>query len=667
MTHKPDKYQQVAIHTEESRVLVVAAPGSGKTTVIVNRVYYLMKQKNVSADNIIVITFTRAAAENMKERFKKLWGNGKLPFFGTFHGLFYKILRRHLGDISIINPSLAFTIINNTLLNFIDEVGEDKVKEVINNISLMKCKGIALEDFTPSIDRAAFINCYNNYEEYKSKKGLWDFDDIQIEAKKLFMSNEQLLDKYRQLFRYILVDEFQDCDFLQIDLLKLLLKDNNLFAVGDEDQSIYAFRGSNPKCMVEFQKNFHKGVKYFLNYNYRSVSNIVEGSIRLIGHNKERYEKDIKAFRKELGQISVNYVYNENIQGESIAQEIIKYCEGGGEFSHNAVLYRTNQEARAIIDAFIRRKIPFVLLDKEYNFYEHFICKDLLAYLKLSIDPYDRESLVRIINKPFRYISRANLQELKSYPYVMDSFEILKSLKNMPPFQIKNIDKLRTDISALNKTSLNSAINRIIMELGYLDYLKEYSSKYKYPFEDLEELLEEFKATAEDCKSIVSLLAHVEEYKEEINNSKKNSRESSVILSTIHGVKGMEFKRVFIIDCNQEYIPHKNSMKSNLEEERRLFYVGITRAIDDLHLYVPKSIHGKAKEVSSFIKEGAFKAAEKLPSPFEVGDLISHKAFNIGEVTELQGNIIEISFRDGIKRRFDLEILIKHKLLEKIG
>lgn len=661
-----DKYQQAAVKTEKDKVLVVAAPGSGKTTVIINRVYYLMKYKKVSADNIIVITFTRAAAQNMKNRFQKLWPGVKSPFFGTFHGLFYKILKRHLGDIKIIEPGMAFNIINNTLLGYLDEVGEDKVKEVLNNISIFKCSEVEPNSFQPTIDKEVFIHCKNNYENYKNKNNLWDFDDIQLEAKELFINNKSLLDSYRKLFKHILVDEFQDCDALQIEIVKMLSKGNHLFAVGDEDQCIYTFRGSKPECMVDFQKHFSSGVKYFLNYNYRSTNNIVEGSKSLIINNKQRYEKDIKAYRKQEGEIQVNYVFNEGLQAESIAAYIEKEYSKGVNYSNHAVLFRTNQEARSIIDAFIRKKIPFVMLDKEYNFFEHFICRDILAYLRLSIDNKDRDSFLRIINKPFRYISKHSLLEVKNYTYSSDCFEILKGNKDIPAFQIKNLDRLQKDIASLNKTSLHSAINRIILEFSYLDYLKEYSIKYKVPFEELQELLDEFIQSAEEYKSIISFLAHVEVYTEEIKNSARKKDGDSVIISTIHGVKGMEFNSVFIVNCCEETIPHINSIEDNLEEERRLFYVGVTRAINKLNLYVPKNILGKKREVSRFIGESSFRGTIEEKETFKKDDYVYHKAFHKGKVLKVQDNVVEIMFSDGSSKKFDINILIENDLIEKL-
>ena len=657
-----DKFQVEAVTSSKKNILVVAAPGSGKTTVIINRVFYLIKEKNVNPDNIIVITFTKAAALNMKSRFLSLAGGSKAPFFGTLHALFYKILRRAYGEINIIEAYDSFKIINSTLVKYLDEVNEDKVKEILNNISIFKSSFIKIEDFTPSMDKDIFKECYKNYEEYKASKGLLDFDDLQIKCKLLFEKEPMLLQRYKRLFKYILVDEFQDCDGLQIELLKALTEDNSLFAVGDEDQCIYSFRGSKPECMVNFFQHFKEGNKIYLSYNYRSAENIVELSKKIIINNKIRNSKDIISFRKDNKTILWKSAYNEGQQAEEIIDIIIKQNSEEIHYKDNALLYRTNMESRSLIDGFIRKKIPFVILDKEYNFYEHFICKDLISYLKLSIDPFDRESFIRIINKPFRYISRSNLDIIKEYKYKEDCFYIFKNYCEAADFQMKVMDKLKSTIQSLNKMSLRSAIDYIIMDLGYIDYLREYCNKFKLNIEELEEIMEEFKNSADGYNNIISFLAHIDVYKEEVSKNKSTSNREGVILSTIHGVKGMEFKNVYVINCNEDNIPHINSME-NIEEERRLFYVAVTRAIDNLYLFSTRSIRGKMKEKSRFIEECGIE--NEYIGKYKKGDKIFHKAFKEGIIQEIKEKEIDIKFND-IVRKFDLDILIANDLIEKI-
>lgn len=563
-----DNYQVNAIKIKEKNVLVVAAPGSGKTTVIINRVNYLIEERKARTRDIIVITFTKAAAENMKNRYKNTFNKTVSPFFGTFHGLFYKILLREGYKINIIESGKCHSIIRVILSKYFDDVNDDKIREVLNNISIFKTSLGNIENFKPTISNEIFKECYEQYEEYKAKEQLWDFDDLSIRVLYLLKNNERILNGYRGLFKYVLVDEFQDCDELQIEFIKLINQGNELFAVGDEDQCIYSFRGSKPKYMVYFHSSFKNGKKVYLTTNYRSKKNIVDISKKLICNNIGRNKKEIISYENEKGIIKFLKPYNEYVQGEEIANIIKKIV--GESYSNNAILYRTNIEARSLIDSFTRRKIPFILLDKGYNFFEHFICKDIINYLTLSIDPFNKVAFNSIINKPFRYISKSNLSYVSKYEEHKNVFDILIDKNDTAPFQAKKLNELKSNISYLNKISLGSAIQYIISSLGYIDYLREYANKFNQNFSDLEEVLEELKGAAEGFKTIIEFLTHVENVKEEIEKNK--IIKDGVILSTIHGVKGMEFKNVFIINCVEETIPHKSSIEDNLEEERRLFY-----------------------------------------------------------------------------------------------
>ena len=647
--------QLKAVTSEEENVLVSAGPGSGKTVVIINKVHHLIRYKNINPRNIIVITFTKAAANNMRDRYRALSSERISPFFGTFHGLFYKILNSYYGKIDIIESKETYRIIKSFLSTYMDEVGDEKIKEYINTISLFKSSNLQISEFETTLDKDIFRNCYEIYESYKKEK---DFDDLQILCKNLFMKNPRLLQNYKNLFKYILVDEFQDCDEIQIDILKLLKGNNQIFAVGDEDQCIYSFRGSRPDYMVDFNMYFPNAKKIFLSTNYRCTNNVVEISMNVIKNNILRSEKNITANKEYDGEIKVINSDNESLEADYIASHIEKkvLCDKS-KFSDFAVIYRTNIESRNIIDTFIRKAIPFKLLDKEYNFFEHFICEDVLAYLKLSIDNKDRESFLRIINRPYRYVSKALLEKVKHSTEDEDCFEILKSSGDIKDFQVKNIDKLKKDIHSLNKMSLNTAIAFIIQDLGYYDYLQEYSSKFKGNLKDLENILEEFKSSAYEHKTIISLLSYVGEYKNHLAN--KNQKDDAVILSTIHGVKGMEFKNVFIINAVQGYIPHENNIKDNLEEERRLFYVAMTRSMENLFISIPKKIQSKSYKPSQFIKECNYKPQ----LPFKAEDFVIHKSHGKGKITYIDENTIEIAF-DNIIKRFDLNVVCDYNLIE---
>lgn len=637
---------------------------SGKTTVIINRVLHLIKDRGVSYKNIIVITFTRAAAENMKDRFIKLGKSGysNIPFFGTFHGLFYRILRNYQ-EVKIIESKEAYHLIKKVLTSYMDEISEDKVKETLNCISLFKTKGENFEGVQCNIDKEIFLKAFNVYEEYKKEKNLLDFDDLQLQVYKLFKANPRILEGYRELFKHILVDEFQDCDDLQIEILKLLNINNNIYAVGDEDQCIYSFRGSCPQYMVVFDQVFNNGKKKYLTINYRSGRKIVDISKKIIAFNKERNEKVINSFKNSDGEVNIEYFYNEKEQGDNISRDIINnLCEN--KYSDNAVLFRTNEESRGIIDSFIRKDIPFVLLDKEYNFFNHFICQDLLGYLRLSVDIYNRECFERIINKPFRYISKLNIEKVKHNIIKDDVFSLFTSIDDLSLFQVKKIEEVKNKILSLNRMSLSGAINCILKDLGYLDYLKDYSNKFRLSYEDLQDIVLQFEDAASSHKNIISLLTYINEYSEILEKQKYNKDEKdAVILSTIHGVKGMEFKKVYLINCNDENIPHKSGMENNLEEERRLFYVGITRAIESLTISTTKYFKGKIKQSSKFLKESFDTVKFYDDSVFKINGEVEHKVFGSGKIIKLEDNNIEILFKKGDIRSFNLEILLNKKLI----
>jgi len=631
--NKLNQEQLEAVLSDEDAVLVAACPGAGKTQVIINRIAYLTnfgfiyrsknipnalkeesikqleqylnssedlnKQKvpeclsvnSISSENIVVITFTKMAAKGMRERYKKISGNKKAPFFGTFHSLFYRILSRYYSEINIISERCAYNVIKSVLENYIDFIKDEEVRCVINDISYYKNKKLFNLEYQTKTDNNVFIKCLDAYETYKSINRLMDFDDIIINCIGIFEENPKLLNSYKTLFKNILVDEFQDCDSGQIHILKLLAKGNKIFAVGDEDQCIYGFRGSRPDCMVEFNKHFSSGIKYFLNKNYRSKSNIVNISKNVIRNNKCRNEKQITEVRLDIGIIKFVCCKTEKEQAEKISELITAIKnEKTDEIKNTAVLFRTNNEYQRIIGAFIKNNIKFNIMDKNYNFFEISFCKDIISYLRYSIDFYDRESFIRIINKPYRYISKTKIEKLKGYKYCRNCFNILMELEEMPLFQLKVLKKLEKTINKISSFSPERAINYIIEKIGYGECIKGIG----------EEIVKELKSISSDYSTIREFLNFVDNYCNEMTKTFDNHE--AVILSTIHGVKGLEFKNVFLINCNKDNMPHINSL-TNIEEERRLFYVGITRAIDNLWVLYSETFKGNYCEVSPFVKE----------------------------------------------------------------
>ncbi|MDT8715208.1 ATP-dependent helicase [Clostridium sp. 19966] len=598
-----DENQRNIVETQNENVLVVASPGSGKTTVIVNRVGYLVKNKEIMPNSIVIITFTRAAAENMRKRYEAYFSEKEIPFFGTFHSFFYKILRSHIGNIKIINEADVFNVINRNLKKIIGEAGEEVVKTFINSISRYKTEERLENDkFFYPISKDVFLKCFLEYENYKKQLGLLDFDDIMAKTKELF-NEKDILNYYKSMYRYYLVDEFQDCDDIQMNLLKLLSKGNSVFAVGDEDQCIYGFRGAKPNYMVDFHKHFLNASKVYLTNNYRSGKQIVDASAYLINCNEMRNKKIFKCNENKDGSVNFQCIKNEKDQSKQII-DIIDSLVYNNEIKYkdNAILYRTNIESRSIIDELIIRKIPFVLLDKSYNFFNHFICKDIMSYIRLSMDLTHRESFIRIVNRPFRYISKVNLNKLKSYPYKSDCFNVVFSISSLPIYQYKDLHKLKEKIFWINSLDIEDIVDYILYKIKYIDYLKEYSKKSGMPIEEILDIVQEFNSSITQFSSISNFFQHVEKINKNID--KRKSNEDGVVLSTIHGVKGMEFNNVFIVNCINGQIPYeRENKKTNIEEERRLFYVAITRAKENIFMFSPGVFKEKTVEISPFINE----------------------------------------------------------------
>ena len=657
--------QRQAVEAMDDNILVSAGPGSGKTVVIVNRVYNLIKNKGVSPRNIIVITFTKAAANHMRKRFLVISGEGVSPFFGTFHGLCYKILKAYYNEINIIESWESYKVVKSFLSTYMDDVSEDRIKDYLNAISIYKCRK-EYEDNNNSVDKDILMNCVTFYESYKKEKGLLDFEDLQVMTRDLFLKNGQILSYYQNQFKHILVDEFQDSDDIQIEILTLLKGNNHIFAVGDEDQCIYSFRGANPIHMVDFKDKFLNGKTLYLSTNYRSRKNIVSLSMKSIKNNKFRTDKHIISSKNDDGIIKFQGVSNETVQGNYISDHVLKLKESKNmDFSNFAVIYRTNMESRSIIDSFIRRRIPFNLLDKQFNFFNHFICQDILAYLRLSLYPSNLEAFTRIINKPYRYISKTNLETVKNDTSLNNPFIKIRNIASIPVFQIKLIEKLENDISALNKMSLYTAVEFIISDLMYHKYLVEYGEKYHMSIEDLENVLNEFKASVQGFKTINEFLTHVQEVEDETNKAVARTKEKKdgVILATIHAVKGMEFDTVYIINAVDGFIPYKNN---DLEEERRLFYVGLTRAINNVIFVAPDMIRGEKKSKSQFLKECDLTAEMLGREKYKVGVSINHKFYGAGVIEEINDANIKIRFKD-TSRKFDFAVLINNGLIDVVS
>lgn len=571
-----DTYQKNAYLTREKKVLVVAPPGSGKTTVMLKRLKLLLEEEKVSPRKIIVLTFSKASAVEMETRFKHQ-GSIK-PFFGTIHGLCYRILRTQRGELNLIYGKEEY-ILKNKLkkqLKIEDEVVESILRD-ISKYKVMQHLSLPLPEL--GVREELFLKAFALYEEERIRKGLLDFDDLQIEVLKL-LTDERFLRSFQSVHSHILIDEFQDLDPIQLKIVELMSKDQHLFCVGDEDQCIYAFRGSDPRGMIDFEPMF-QGKKLYLKYNYRSKENIVQYAGEVIKHNAMRNKKELLSSRKEQTKILKVFPENQELMLQHMVSEIKKDA-----FGSYAVLYRTNQEGLRVKEYLRKEKVPFMSRDA-YNFFKGFIAKDLLDYIRAACQ-MDQEAFLRIANKPFRYISKEDVRRI-SQGEALEQVLLDPLKKNYT--LIKNRELLK-DLNSLKGLRPAQMVTYIEQILGYGEYIKKYAEKTGREEEALLEELEEMKEVAAYYDNPLDLLAASEKEPE--------VKEAKVTLSTIHGVKGLEFDKVYVINAVEGFMPHSASL-GNLEEERRIFYVAITRAKEELTIYSPRLIHGKERKRSRFV------------------------------------------------------------------
>ncbi|MFQ9309895.1 MAG: ATP-dependent helicase [Paraclostridium sordellii] len=675
--NKLNENQKDAVLHINGPCMVLAGPGSGKTRVITYRILNLVLNNNINPKNILAISFTKASSIEMKNRALSLSNDRRLNSvnYGTFHSVFFRILRffeKYELDCILDEKNKKFAIkgiLKN--LNVENAEDEDTILGIINEISYVKNELMDKIDFDSEILTSdEFCRVYNLYEEYKESIKKIDFDDMLIKTYNLLKQNKQILDRVRAAYRYILVDEFQDINKVQFEVIKLIASpNNNIFVVGDEDQSIYGFRGSRPDFLLEFEDYFKGSKKFVLDINYRSKKDITDIANKLIQNNENRYEKSIKCDREHKG--IVKYINTEDAEEEAkfIAKDILSKCEDNcTNYDDFAVIYRTNIQSRALVDAFMDMHIPFVVRDSIVTIYDHWVARDLLAYLRLGIDTTLSEDWIRIINKPFRYISK---DSIKLASEDRDFIGALINKANLHPKQVKTLNDLEIDLSYLKTLSPKNAISYIRTSLDYDRYVLDYCSNRKIKPTGLIEILNELESSSTHFKTINEYLEHIEKVKSEIVESRNNKNSEGVIFTTMHSAKGLEFPYVYIIGANEGTIPHEKSYdieddkkrKEAIEEERRLLYVGITRAQDELYISSPKNKYGRKVFQSRFIDEIKSPTKEDIKA-IKIGDKIVHNKFGDGVIIGKDGKMIEVKFKRGVKD-LDYSICFKNGIITK--
>ena len=607
------KSQSEAIRHQDGPLLVLAGPGSGKTTVVTKRVQYLVQDCHISPSSILVITFTKAAATEMKERFLRLMeqseekpqGYGNV-LFGTFHAVFFNILKLSYGftAANILREETRYQymkeIVDRLKLEIDDE--NEFISGVLGEISLIKNERISLEHyFSKNCAEDIFRKIFVSYEQRKRNARLIDFDDMLSYTWELLTKRPDILEAWQKKFRYILVDEFQDINRLQYDILRLLAQpENNLFIVGDDDQSIYRFRGAKPEIMLNFQKDFPTAGRVLLNDNFRSTRQIVNAAGRVIRKNQSRFAKEITARGGEGPGVRILAFEDQQQECLYLLKEMQEYKKNGGAWQQMAVLYRTNTQPRLLIQKFMEFNVPFRVRDQVPNLFEHWIAKNLFCYIRLACGSKLRKDLLPVLNRPKRYMNRECLNdEIICWEYMMDYYKD-------KPYVCDKIERLQYDLKMLGRMGPFAAINYIRHVMGYEEYLKEYAEFRRMNAEDLMEVLNELQESARAYKTYDEWFAYMERYKKEMDEMRKRQQEvkEGVHLATMHSSKGLEYDKVFILDAAEGITPYKKAvLDADLEEERRMFYVAMTRATKELTICWAKKQFSHELTVSRFVEE----------------------------------------------------------------
>ena len=602
--------QKKGIEHGAGPLMVLAGPGSGKTFVITHRIKYLIKGSGINPAHILVVTFSRAAAKEMRDRFEKLYGKSYVTF-GTFHSVFFSILKTAYGFSAeqIASDELRYTLIKELIKK--NEIVNEDINtlsgNLLNEIALIKQDNINIKNYySNSIASDTFKKLYREYESELESRNKLDFEDMLLLTYELLSERKDILKAVQERYQYILVDEFQDINFLQYNIIKLMAgKEQNITVVGDDDQSIYRFRGARPEIMLGFERDFRNVSKVFLDINFRSTTQIVDASTKLISFNSKRFPKTFKANNGSGAPVSVIEFKNPFAEVNTIVKDVKEYIKSGQDINNIAVLYRTNLSPRLLIERMMKNNIPFTIRDSIPNLFEHWVSKDIISYIKLAINLGNKNDLLRISNKPNRYISRDSLASSKA------NIETLFDYYDDKSYMIKRIIELREHLRTIKNLKPATALRYIRNVVGYDEYIEEYCDMNGVESDECYTVLGDLENSASEFNTFNDWFVHMEEYKEELIEARKKSNEedTGVRLMTFHSSKGLEFDIVYIIDVNEGSVPYKKAKGADeIEEERRMFYVAMTRARHKLFICYCKENFGKSIGKSDFIVELSSKA-----------------------------------------------------------
>lgn len=696
--------QKEAVLATEGPVLIIAGAGSGKTRALTQRVAYLIQEKGVHPRNILAVTFTNKAANEMKQRIHKLLGDIELPTVGTFHSICAQILRRHIHLLGFENQFVIYDT-NDQVVLMKELMHEHHISEkqlnpkaVLGHISqaknqLMDAEDYALQGHNYFTEKVAEL--YGPYQNRLARNQALDFDDLLVKTVDLFRQYPKILDDYQERYRYISVDEYQDTNHAQYVLVKLLAaKYRNLCVIGDPDQSIYSWRGANMQNILDFEKDYPEALSIKLEQNYRSTSVILDAAHSVIERNRNRKEKRLWTEREGGEKLRIWTTRDERDESMKVAQAILEHTRQHErpDYREFAVLYRTNAQSRALEEAFMRYGIPYKIVGG-VKFYLRKEIKDIVAYLRVIHNPDDSVSLLRIINTPPRKIGPKTLETLQNFAAArnISFFRAMERVNEIPELGSKVVaidifTKLIRHFQNINQEfTAAGLIKHVISESGYRDFLlSDKSPDGETRLQNIQELVT-VADKYEGLEPGISLATFLEEIALISDLDEIEEQANAVTLMTLHSAKGLEFPVVFLTGLEEGIFPHSRALfePQELEEERRLMYVGITRAMNHLYLLHAKQrmLFGEFKQnapsqflvdipenlVEGFLVDRPMPSFASRPIPVEDfndfapadtlnlsdGDRVRHPSFGEGVVLSVNGGIVTIAFKNpqaGIKK-----------------
>ncbi|UCZ51933.1 ATP-dependent helicase [Bacillus shivajii] len=599
--------------------LIIAGAGSGKTRVLTARTAYMISENLVSPKQIMLVTFTQKAAQEMKRR---LATEFSLPqeavqsiVMGTFHSLFYRMLMHHQPDRwrqdQLLSKKWQQERIFQQLLIHMKLDEKDVAMDVhMVRISAWKNELLFPDQIEPAdAEEEETLTFYKAYEDYKKRENLFDFDDMLIGCYQMLKENPDLLQLYQNRFKHFMIDEFQDINLVQYEIMKMMaLPENQLCVVGDDDQSIYRFRGSHPKYILNFQEEFPHAKKIVLANNYRSTYEIVDAANKVIQKNSDRHVKEMYALASSEEKPTVIFPYDEEEEAFYIIEDIKKKYVHGENDDDFAILYRTHVQSRALFELLLEEDIPFTIDKGSDVFYERSIVKHTLAFFHIAENENDTEAMEKLLRVWF--LKKTALRELERLTILEDKslLQCVTSLEGLPAFQSRKLKRILPMFKRLRKMPLEDAMQQIYEEMGMKEYIRKNGKEgngYDKGSDDWAELI----TLTKKHRDILSFLEHIKFVSRAHREKKAEKDRYGVQLMSIHQSKGLEFPYVYVIGCNDGTLPHEYALdclrdgdKQFFEEERRLLYVAMTRAIETLTLSVTDFRRGKRASPSRFLK-----------------------------------------------------------------